>query len=144
MTEQPQDSEALRPDLNQIVSAFGMQALIACGKMMNPVSRKYETDLAMAHYHIGCSKSCRRRRPATPATRRSGSSRTSAPDAMAYLDASRGVARSARNKTPHPARVGEARVERRASGIAHAVSMITGFRRRRAEGRGLNRGPRSR
>jgi hypothetical protein len=53
MTEQPHESEALKPDLNQVVSAFGMQALIACGKMMNPVSRKYETDLAMAHYHIG-------------------------------------------------------------------------------------------
>lgn len=53
MEEQPQEPHEFKPDLNQISSAFGMQALIACGKMMNPVTRKYETDLTMARYHIG-------------------------------------------------------------------------------------------
>lgn len=47
------EHQALKPDLSQIVSAFGMQALMACGKIMNPISRKYESDLDMAAYHIG-------------------------------------------------------------------------------------------
>ena len=92
MTEQPQDSEALRPDLNQIVSAFGMQALIACGKMMNPVSRKYETDLAMAHYHIGVLEVLQ----AKTAGNATDEEKQLLEDIlhqtrMAYLDASRGV-----------------------------------------------------
>jgi hypothetical protein len=43
----------LRPDFNQIVSAFGLQALMACGKIMNPMAKKFEVDLPMADYHIG-------------------------------------------------------------------------------------------
>jgi hypothetical protein len=46
-------AEAIKPDLSQIISAFGMQAMMACGKLMNPISRKFETDLPMAQYHIG-------------------------------------------------------------------------------------------
>lgn len=42
-----------KPELSQIISVFGMQALMACGKIMNPMTRKFETDLAMAQYHIG-------------------------------------------------------------------------------------------
>lgn len=42
-----------KPDLSQIISVFGMQALMACGKIMNPVTRKFETDLLLANYHIG-------------------------------------------------------------------------------------------
>jgi hypothetical protein len=54
MSSEPQsEKDFLKPDLNQIVSAFGMQALMACGKIMNPITKKYETDLAMAQYHIG-------------------------------------------------------------------------------------------
>jgi len=43
----------MRPDFSQIVSAFGLQALMACGKIMNPVTKKFEVELAMADYHIG-------------------------------------------------------------------------------------------
>lgn len=45
--------EGMKPDISQVFSAFGMQALMACGKIMNPISKKFETDLAMAQYHIG-------------------------------------------------------------------------------------------
>lgn len=51
--EQQSERDFLKPDLNQIISAFGMQALMACGKIMNPMTKKYETDLPMAQYHIG-------------------------------------------------------------------------------------------
>ena len=47
------DQQAIKPDFSQIISAFGMQALMACGKIMNPITRKFETDLMMAGYHIG-------------------------------------------------------------------------------------------
>lgn len=40
------------PDLSQIVQAFGLQALMACGKVMNPLTRKFETDRRLAQYHI--------------------------------------------------------------------------------------------
>ena len=51
---QPDAPQApLKPDFSQIVSAFGLQALMACGKIMNPVSKQFEIDLAMADYHIG-------------------------------------------------------------------------------------------
>jgi hypothetical protein len=53
MSEQPIPNSPLRPDLSQIVSAFSLQALMACGKIMNPVDKKFEVDLAMANYHIG-------------------------------------------------------------------------------------------
>lgn len=53
MAEQRPDMSAVKPDLAQVITAFGMQAMMACGKMMNPVTKKFETDVAMARYHIG-------------------------------------------------------------------------------------------
>lgn len=41
------------PDLSQLIQTFWLQALVACGKVMNPISKKYERDLKMARYHIG-------------------------------------------------------------------------------------------
>ena len=41
------------PDFNQIIQTFWLQAMMCCGKVMNPVTRKYEKELRMAQYHIG-------------------------------------------------------------------------------------------
>lgn len=51
--EQASGTEGIKPDFSHIVSVFGMQSLIACGKIMNPASKKFETDLLMAQYYIG-------------------------------------------------------------------------------------------
>lgn len=47
------ENEPIKLDFSQLISAFGMQSLMACGKIMNPITRKFETDLMMAQYHIG-------------------------------------------------------------------------------------------
>ena len=52
-SEEQSAMENIKPDLSHIVQVFGTQALIACGKIMNPISRKFETDLPLAKYHIG-------------------------------------------------------------------------------------------
>ena len=41
------------PTLPQLVDTFFLQAMISLGKQMNPISRKYERDLAIAQYQIG-------------------------------------------------------------------------------------------
>lgn len=43
----------IQADFSQVIQAFAMQALMACGKIMNPITRKYEKELPMARYHIG-------------------------------------------------------------------------------------------
>jgi hypothetical protein len=50
--EEKSPLENFKPDLSHLIQIFGTQALISCGKIMNPVSRKFETDLALAQYHI--------------------------------------------------------------------------------------------
>ena len=52
-TEENAGMEAIKPDLSHVIQVFGTQALMSCGKIMNPVSHKFETDLMMAKYHIG-------------------------------------------------------------------------------------------
>ena len=81
-----------RPELSQIVSAFGMQALMACGKIMNPVSRKFETDLAMAQYHIGVIEVLQAKTAGNATEEEAQLIGDMLHQArMAYLDASRGV-----------------------------------------------------
>lgn len=46
-------SISTRPTMNEIFQTFTLQALIACGKLPNPLSHKLEVDLPMAEYHIG-------------------------------------------------------------------------------------------
>ena len=50
--DQPQLTST-RPTMNEIFQTFAMQALVACGKLPNPLDHKIEVDLLMAEYHIG-------------------------------------------------------------------------------------------
>ena len=52
MTSSSQEPE-FHPTMSQIVATFGVQALVACGKLVNPVTQKHDVDLRMAKYHIG-------------------------------------------------------------------------------------------
>lgn len=36
-----------------VVQTFGLQALLACGKIMNPITQKYEKNIELARFHIG-------------------------------------------------------------------------------------------
>lgn len=42
-----------KPDFSQVVQAFAIQALMACGKVTNPITNEAGTDLRLARYHIG-------------------------------------------------------------------------------------------
>lgn len=42
----------VQPSFSQVITMFGMQALMGCGKVPNPMTKQYETDLPMANYHI--------------------------------------------------------------------------------------------
>lgn len=53
MSNQPDGPPPPKPDITQIFHTFGMQTLMACGKMVNPVTQKYETDTNLAQFHIG-------------------------------------------------------------------------------------------
>ena len=53
MSNQSDGPPPPKPDITQIFHTFGMQALMACGKMVNPVTQKYETDTNLAQFHIG-------------------------------------------------------------------------------------------
>lgn len=37
----------------QLVQTFGLQALMASGRIANPITQETEVDLALAQYHIG-------------------------------------------------------------------------------------------
>ena len=41
------------PTFPQLVDTFFFQSMISLGKQMNPMSKKYERDLVIAHYQIG-------------------------------------------------------------------------------------------
>ena len=41
------------PDFSQVVQTFAIQALMACGKVANPITDESGTDLRLARYHIG-------------------------------------------------------------------------------------------
>jgi hypothetical protein len=41
------------PTFPQLVDTFFFQTMISLGKQMNPMSKKYERDLMIAHYQIG-------------------------------------------------------------------------------------------
>lgn len=41
------------PTFPQLVDTFFFQTLISLGKQMNPMTKKYERDLMIAHYQIG-------------------------------------------------------------------------------------------
>lgn len=54
MTENPEDErEELVPTFSQIVQAFTLQALMACGQVANPATGQAEASPPMARYHIG-------------------------------------------------------------------------------------------
>lgn len=41
------------PKFSHLIETFAVQALIALGKVMNPITKKYERDLTLAKYHVG-------------------------------------------------------------------------------------------
>lgn len=41
------------PELSHLIETFAVQALISLGKVMNPITKKYERDLGLAKYQIG-------------------------------------------------------------------------------------------
>lgn len=45
-------NDGFRPDFTQLIQALWLQAMIASGKVMNPITKKYDSDLRMAQYHI--------------------------------------------------------------------------------------------
>jgi hypothetical protein len=52
-SEEPQGGAELSADFGSIVQAFGLQALLACGKIVNPLTNQADKDLNLARYHIG-------------------------------------------------------------------------------------------
>ena len=42
-----------KPELLHLVETFGTQALIYLGKVMNPITQKYEKNLELAKYQVG-------------------------------------------------------------------------------------------
>jgi hypothetical protein len=52
-TEKNAKSEALEPHFIHLIETFAVQAMIYLGKIINPISNRYEKDLAMARYQIG-------------------------------------------------------------------------------------------
>lgn len=51
--QDPNDDQGAAPDFSQIVQTFGLQAMMACGKIMSPITNQFETNLDLAEYHIG-------------------------------------------------------------------------------------------
>ncbi len=51
--EAAQPVEIAEPEFSHLIETFAVQALISLGKVMNPITEKYERDLALAKYHIG-------------------------------------------------------------------------------------------
>ena len=51
--KRPRASQLPQPTFPQLVDTFFFQTMISLGKQMNPLSQKYERDLAIAQYQIG-------------------------------------------------------------------------------------------
>lgn len=53
--EQPErdDPTEVVPTFSQVVQAFALQALMACGQVANPATGQLEASPRMARYHIG-------------------------------------------------------------------------------------------
>lgn len=49
----PEGMPEMAADFSQIIQAFGVQVLLACGNVENPITGKKEKDLNLAKYHIG-------------------------------------------------------------------------------------------
>lgn len=45
--------EIATPGFAHLIQTFGMQALVACGEVENPVTRRVAVDLELARHHIG-------------------------------------------------------------------------------------------
>mgnify|MGYP006282935975 CR=1 FL=1 len=51
--DQTDSSPPQTPDIIQVFTTFGMQALMACGRMRNPLTQKIDPDPDLAQFHIG-------------------------------------------------------------------------------------------
>ena len=51
--EAAQPVEMAEPEFSHLIETFAVQTLISLGKVMNPITEKYERDLTLAKYHIG-------------------------------------------------------------------------------------------
>ena len=52
-TGAPEGMPDMAADFSQIIQAFGVQVLLTCGNVENPITGKKEKDLTLAKYHIG-------------------------------------------------------------------------------------------
>ncbi len=52
-SDQIEYPEVMTPGFAHLIQTFGMQALVACGEVENPVTRRLAVDLELARHHIG-------------------------------------------------------------------------------------------
>ncbi len=52
-TEAAPPVEIAEPEFSHLIETFAVQALISLGKVINPITKKYERDVTLAKYYIG-------------------------------------------------------------------------------------------